>query len=189
MTTQWRSWMAGFALTCGISVAAFGAQLPDHPENAGAIRARVLLQVPGGYREMDTGEIYYSGERFRLKLRSDVAGYLYLVSRDNRGETRLVYPTPADGDNRIRRRTTRAIPERDFFRFDNVPGTERLWVIVSPRQIPVLERAARGSGALQPDSLVEQIAESFPSSDRQLDRFDEADGRTVLPLRLIHLSR
>jgi hypothetical protein len=172
------------------------------------IQASILLQQTNrSLKELPADEMFYSGERFRLKLRSDRDGYLYVLLRDPQGQSQLIFPSAQDldeTDNRIERNKTQSVPARDFFRFDENAGTERVWVVVSPRPLADLDRAARQGGDLT-DAIVRRYAALDAAAAKGIDRArgdDRADDNrderepapraantAVLPLRIVHLPR
>jgi len=166
------------------------------PAPGGRLQASFLLQGAGRQtKEMPTDEMFYSGERFRLKLRSEQEGYLYVLLRDSQGQSQLMFPTGDDldqSDHRISRNRTQAFPSRDFFRFDENPGTERMWVLVSPRPLADLDRAARRGGEIDSNLLARYTAEeAFETKgiERDGDRDAPRIGPAMLPLRIVHLPR
>ena len=209
------AWGAAAVLSSAIALVPVLAQSRDSGDSltmekatsrpaAGRLQASLLIQQDNRrLKEMGIDEMFYSGERFRLKLRSDRDGYLYVLLRDSQGQTQLIYPAPDDldtGDNRIARNQTQAVPARDYFRFDENPGTERVWVVVSPRPIADLDRIARNGGGLDTATMngyitgsgVEGKGIDRAGDDTGGDRGDSVSrtaGTAVLPLRIVHLPR
>jgi hypothetical protein len=188
----------GFLLGGGILLVQLGAQdstTIGKARQQGSLQASILLEESGrAAREMATDEMFYSGERFRLKLRSDRDGYVYVVLRDSQGQTQLIYPTKADrvSENWIDRKRPQSIPESDFFRFDENAGTEQMWVIVSSRRLADLDRVSRDGLALDVSALRRHIGKD-PDESKGIDRTPGENvgsaEKSVLPLRIIHLPR
>lgn len=171
---------------------------------AAKLQASILLQQSNRkLKEMPTDEMFYSGERFRLKLRSDRDGYLYVLLRDAQGQAQLIYPSAQDlddTDNKIARNQAQSVPARDFFRFDETAGTERVWVVVAPRPLADLDRAARDGGELSAN-LFRHYTSAEQAGAKGIDREGAGDddrddapparnaAHAVLPFRIVHLPR
>ena len=103
-----------------------------------------ILQLSGDkLEEVDPEKVFRSGDRVQLKVESNEGGYLYLVLCGSEGEWKLLFPSSkiADGDNRVRARTPLTVPggdERDFV-FDDKPGTEMIYLVLSKQPEPDLD--------------------------------------------------
>lgn len=100
------------------------------------------------FREVAEDFEFRPGDRFRVRIQSNAAGYLYLVARDGQGNFRLLFPsgTAADATSQINRYETRMIPERDWFAFDAQAGQERLYVFFNAKPMKEFERLVANPG-------------------------------------------
>jgi hypothetical protein len=168
----------------------FGALLlsgvPAQPvPNESYFQSRFLIPAPpsagGGLELAQPDHRFASGDRFRLQVFTREEGYVYAIVHGSGGELRVLYPFAemAPGENRLRRDESRAIPDGNWYRFDNTPGAEDLYLIWSPRQIGSLDAAARdATGELELDTLAELQAMA-PG---------DGSGLRVEHLRLAHVA-
>ena len=124
-------------------------------------------------REVSDRESFRSGDRFRLAVQANAAGYLYVLLEESGGEVKLLFPYErGEGTNTVRPYRTRQVPERDWFRFDEETGAEQVYLFLSQRPIRELERAA-GDGERFRTSDVERLLEA--AGDNEWKLFDELD--------------
>jgi hypothetical protein len=110
--------------------------------------------------EVDQDATFRSGERIRLKVDTNTTGYLYVVMQGSSGNWRLMFPS-ADvegGNNRIEKGMSQQIPPGDKgqFVFDDQSGTEKLFLVLSRRPEPDL------------DKLIYSITGASAEGDRRL---------------------
>jgi hypothetical protein len=96
---------------------------------------------------------FYDGQRFRLAVKPPRTGYLYLLCQTSQGEGRLLHPSARGGGNHIPAGRAVSFPQRGWFRFDQEPGTERLYLILSEQPIAELDDAAQNGGEIEPATL------------------------------------
>lgn len=89
----------------------------------------------GKFVEVDSDSTFRSGDRIRLNVDTNTAGYLYVVIQGSSGNWRLLFPS-ADaegGSNRIVKGSSQQIPagDRGQFVFDDQSGTEKLFLVLS----------------------------------------------------------
>ncbi|MCX7013170.1 MAG: DUF4384 domain-containing protein [Candidatus Sumerlaeota bacterium] len=125
---------------------------PPQPSHRPRVRFWVE-RTRAGSRDLEyvtdaTDADYYTGDHVVFKFNANVTCYAYLVMRGSSGKVELLYPGLAGRDNHVPAGETRTMPSaRGSFAFDKKPGTERLYLLVSPRPIEGLQEAAsRGGG-------------------------------------------
>jgi Domain of unknown function (DUF4384) len=91
--------------------------------------------------EVDPGSIFRSGDKIRLRIDVNTAGYLYIINRGSSGNWNPLFPSAkiANGDNRVQKGTQYEIPSGYVFTFDEQPGTERLFIVFSRQPVSDLE--------------------------------------------------
>jgi len=164
----------------------------------GGIRAAVLVydETTRRLRESSPEQTFTSGERFRLRVRPDREGYLYIVGKSEDGATRLLYPY-SDSDEpvrKIRAGETQTFPRRDWYRFDEEPGVEVMYVIVSNRKLEQFDKASlTEDGSLERRDFGAMGIERIPGDrdgreedDRRRRDSNSRDVR-VAKLQLVHL--
>lgn len=98
-----------------------------------------------------TAEINFEQDyRVRLHLKSEQAGYLYILNEDlaSAGDApayTILFPSPTanGGLSRVDANRQLQIPEQSWFRFDEGRGTEKVWLVWSAESVPALE-ASKG---------------------------------------------
>lgn len=93
------------------------------------------------YIEVDPDTVFRSGDRIRIGVETNNDAYLYIVMRGSSGTWKLVFPSSEidEGDNRVRRGRSYEIPRRSRFVFDEQPGEEKLFLVLSRTPEPDLE--------------------------------------------------
>jgi serine/threonine protein kinase len=91
-------------------------------------------------------DVFEAGWRFRVRVRSPQAGFLYLINEGpgERGERRLwvLYPGVPNA--------AALAPDQDgatgWYVFDPNPGTEKLWIVWADRPLNAIEQSLSGAG-------------------------------------------
>jgi len=111
----------------------------------------------GDYRETAPDTVFHSGDRIRVAVEVNDAGYLYIAMKGASGTWKILFPTTdvAGGNNRVesgRQYTIPSAPGR--FAFDQQPGEEQLFIVLSRQPEPNLEHLiySLGSGDVSPTS-------------------------------------
>jgi len=125
-----------------------------------------ILRNNGGddYREVAPDTVFHSGDRIRVAIEVNDAGYLYIAMKGASGAWKILFQTAeiAGGDNRVdggRQYTIPSAPGR--FAFDQQPGEEQLFIVLSRQPEPSLEQLiySLGSGKVSPTSAPAQSHE------------------------------
>ncbi len=101
------------------------------------LRYSILKQQPdGSFVETLADETFHEGDSLRLSIMSNEPGYLYVIQQGSSGSWSPIFPDKRSGSNRVEAGTPYQIPgDPQKFRFDNRPGTEKLFVILSTEPI------------------------------------------------------
>lgn len=113
--------------------------------NAG-IRYRVVRRnSDGGTVEVAPDTTFQSGDRIRFVFEPNVDGFLYVVQRGSTGRWSMLLPHPLinGGQNAVTRFADVTIPPEGWFRFDDNPGTEQVFVYLSREPVDTLPGGAR----------------------------------------------
>jgi len=172
------------------------------------LRASVLLPSSGkgGLREKSARGTFQDGQRFRLNVRSAEGGYLYILCRTSTDDARLLYPygNMDQDENVLDPGQARMVPSRDWYRFDNDPGMERVYILVANEPIDALDRiAAERGGDISLRTLERYVAMAQAAHPAQAkspcvlepidpdDQDDATEGPAVqfARLNLRHVSR
>jgi hypothetical protein len=103
----------------------------------------LLLGSDGQYAEVGPGTIFHSGDHIRLSLMANEPGYLYVIQQGSSGAWSPIFPkagSPPDA-SKIQQGVLQEIPSGTrSFQFDEHPGEEKLFVILSKAPITDLEK-------------------------------------------------
>jgi len=92
---------------------------------------------------------YPSGTRYRIYLTNNQPAYVYVIGADMRGSADLLFPpSPKVSPALVYSSNNIAIPDEEWYiEMDNTVGTDYLWVIYSPSELPIddIIREMRGS--------------------------------------------
>jgi hypothetical protein len=114
------------------------------------LRYSLLKQVRNNQvEEVDPDTVFRSGDRIRLSVESNDGGYLYVVQHGSSGRWNLLFPskeTPG-GKNTIEKGDRHELPLGDhWFAFDKNPGIEQVYLVLSRKPEPDLEKLIQPSG-------------------------------------------
>ena len=113
---------------------------PGGAASAG-LKYRILRRSPRGEAvEVDPKTVFRSGDRIRFVFEPNIEGFLYVIQQGSSGEWSSLLPHPriAGGRNRVVPFGEMAIPPGNWFRFDDRPGTERIFLYLSPDPVDAL---------------------------------------------------
>jgi len=130
------------------------------------LRCSVMLRGVGGeYNEVAPGSIFHSGDHIRLSFLANRAGFFYVIQKGSTGAWSPIFPppkSPADA-NKVEAGQLQTVPGgTKSFAFDQNPGDEKLYVILSRTPIPDIDRAIQSLKGDQPASAPEQQPENGP---------------------------
>lgn len=124
------------------------------------LRCSILLRgLDGRYIEVAPGSIFHSGDHIRLGLLANEPGYIYVIARGSTGSWSPIYPPPGSAANRIAAGELQMVPGGTrAFAFDQNPGDEKLYVILSRAPIEDIDRAIQGLKGNQPAAAPQHAA-------------------------------
>lgn len=92
---------------------------------------------------------FYSGDRIKLKLRSNQRGYLYLLNRGSTGRYSVLFPY-AGKNNLVQAHTTYTVPQHEHIVFDENPGEEILRIVMSSEPLSLRSEASYAATQARP---------------------------------------
>jgi hypothetical protein len=131
------------------------------------LRCSLLLRGPGNeYNEVTPGTVFHSGDHIRLSLLANQSGFLYVVQKGSTGAWAPIYPPPGAGAEgaKINPGELQVVPGgAKAFAFDQNPGAEKLYVILSRTAIADIDRVIRNlsHGGSAPASPADTSQELF----------------------------
>lgn len=125
---------------------------------------------------------FRSGDQFRIRLQSNVDGYVYLVQLNGK-DCKVLYPSAASGrSNKVKAFESRWIPSRagkTWFSFDERPVVEGLHLLVSAKPIAELEKNRDKDGKVKAAMFQELLKKNGATSDMLFDEKPKAGVATV----------
>ena len=154
------------------------------------IRYRILQRGDAGnVVEVDPDNMFQSGDRIRFAFEPNVDGFLYVIQRGSTGRWSVLLPHPLinEGRNAVTRFDEVTIPPAGWFRFDENPGAEQVFVYLSRAQITTLPW---GGGPVVTAQSVDQptvieLANSVRSRDLVFEQ-DDAPGSSDLAAYVVN---
>lgn len=114
-------------------------------ENRLGLRCSVLLRnAADQYVEVAPGSVFHSGDHIRLSFLANEPGYFYVIQQGSSGAWSPIFPPPGapDDANKIEAGQLQVVPSGSrAFAFDQHPGDEKLYVILSRTPIEDIDRA------------------------------------------------
>jgi len=120
----------------------------------------------------------------RFAFQSNIDGYLYVFTQGSSGKWDVLYPNPEinGGRNSIKKGQELMIPGEDWFSFDNTPGSEQVFVLLSREQLSALP--GFGKPVTAPEtvaaSTVNTVQNTFKSRDLKFKK--ETGGTAQKPV-------
>jgi len=162
----------------------YASSTPGDTVNPGLKYRIIQSRGSDGDVDADPAETFHSGDRVRFAFASNVDGYLYVVQRGTSGQWTVLFPDPEanGGRNAIRKGEDYFVPNNGWFAFDETPGTEEVFVVLSTQPLdalpgfetPVTRRESVTA------SVVDGLQRSIQSRDLMFEKERPAvvDGRT-----------
>ncbi|HKR01413.1 MAG TPA: DUF4384 domain-containing protein [Pyrinomonadaceae bacterium] len=127
----------------GTTVKANAAVDTYSPASIGLGYTLYMRNEDGSAMRVDPSREFRAGDRIRLSLETNTDGYLYIFHTENDGTPQMLYPDVRleRGANRIEAHVPYEIPWNEpgvenWFKFDQNPANERLYVVVSREPLP-----------------------------------------------------
>ena len=170
----------------GPAATAGGETTPAPMPGEGAVNAglkyRILRRAPDGEAvEVDADVMFRSGDRIRFAFEPNIDGFLYVIQRGSTGRWSVLLPHPMidGGRNAVTRFGEVTIPPEGWFRFDENPGSEELFVYLSRNPIDTLPWGGGpvvSAQSVDPPTVIE-LANSVRSRDLTFEK-EDGPGRT-----------
>jgi uncharacterized protein DUF4384 len=147
-----------------------------------AVRTSILLRRGANLHEVGEQADFRNGDSFRLRVESNMDGYLYLFLRDSGGTLRLLFPYEGAQAkaNRVAAFESRLVPGKpgSWFRFDDAGGAEQVFLFLSARPIAELEKMKKGTSLETLKELERFIARNGAAESLRFDEGGEDPGAT-----------
>ena len=110
-----------------------------------AMAYKVLLKLanePCEVKEVNpANHVFRTNDRIRFKIQANSNGYLYIFQRGSDGSTNRLFPHPQfqNNQNQVAAYREYMIPVKGWFRFDQTPGIENIYLFLSKNRIPAFD--------------------------------------------------
>jgi len=106
------------------------------------VRYSILKKLDDQTVEVDPGGVFRAGDRIRVSVEVNDTAYLYIVNRGTSGAWKVLFPSAEieGGNNRVERGRRYEVPAGYVFTFDEQPGTEQLFLVLSRQPEADLEK-------------------------------------------------
>ncbi|MFN7917071.1 MAG: protein kinase [Vicinamibacterales bacterium] len=134
------------------------------------LRWRLIQKLESGEEvEVDPARTFRSGDRVRLAFESNSDGFLYIAMQGSSRRWAVVFPSEQinGGSNAVTAGSPYQMPDNGWFRFDETPGTEELFVVFSRQRLAEMPGFTRGArrGDSVPAKAVEDMRQRLASRD------------------------
>lgn len=106
------------------------------------IRYTVLKRADERMVEVAPETVFRAGDRIQFSVEPNDSGYLYIIHQGSSGTWKPLFPSEEieDGNNRVERGRVYTMPPKSRFFFDEQPGVEKIFIVLSRRPEADLER-------------------------------------------------
>jgi hypothetical protein len=106
------------------------------------LRYTLLKRVEGQMVEVAPDTLFHAGDRIQISVQTNDAGYLYIIHQGSSGTWKPLFPSSEieDGSNHVEKGRPYVMPPGSRFYFDEQAGDEKLFVVLSRRPEPDLEK-------------------------------------------------
>ncbi|HJT87234.1 MAG TPA: DUF4384 domain-containing protein, partial [Bryobacteraceae bacterium] len=133
----------GPAPSHGVSLPGGASLIPASAGPPLGLRYTIVKVGDGGRTEVSPDTPFHAGDQIQINVQPNLPGYLYIVSRGSSGTWKPVFPSPEvdEGNNHVDGLVTYALPSKtNVLTFDEQPGIEKLFIVLSREPEPDLEK-------------------------------------------------
>jgi hypothetical protein len=116
------------------------------------LRYSLLEKQDGSFNEVDRDTVFHSKDSVRVSVESSGDAFLYIVYQGSSGNWKVLFPSTEiqGGDNHVLKGQKYEIPQGYSFTFDEQTGNEKLFIVLSRRVVPNLEKLIYDVGPKTP---------------------------------------
>jgi hypothetical protein len=112
------------------------------------MKVSVKLNRGGTVTFVPPSHPFRSGDQIRLVFATNFTGHVAVTNRGTSGKLALVYPA-AGAPAKVTPSSNFEVPASGWLRFDNQPGQEKLFVVLSPKPLPEVSQPVAGQATPQ----------------------------------------
>lgn len=150
------------------------ASYSNEPVYPLGLRYSILKREGGESTEVGPGTVFRSGDRIRLRVEANADGFLYIVHRGSSGVWKPLFPSSevAGGSNKIEKGKSYEIPSGYVFTFDEQPGEEKLFIVLSRRT----------------ESDLDGLIYSLSGSQKPAEPAQPTEGKVMLAQNMVNIG-
>jgi Domain of unknown function (DUF4384) len=116
--------------------------VPSPPEPPLGLKYTILKRSGDDMIEVSADTVFHAGDRIRISVETNQAGFLYIVNWGSSGLWQPLFPSADvdDGSNHVEGFRDYLLPPKSRMVFDETTGTERLFLVFSREPEPSLDR-------------------------------------------------
>ena len=110
------------------------------------------------YSEVDPETVFRSGDKLKVTAQSNDPAHLYVIAHGSSGNWEVLFPSSkvGGGDNKVAAMQSYEIPPGGNWTFDENPGEEKLFVVLSRKPVENLESLIYDLGKTPKESAPER---------------------------------
>jgi hypothetical protein len=101
------------------------------------------IDANGEYFEQSPESPMPAGDRFLIRVATNVSGYLYAFNRSRDGSVKRIFPS-GRRQARVRAFSDYVLPAANYFRLDRARGDEEIWLVLAALPVSDLEALVEG---------------------------------------------
>ncbi len=150
------------------------ASYSNEPVYPLGLRYSILKREGSESTEVSPGTVFRTGDRIRLRVEANADGYLYIIHRGSSGVWKPLFPSSevAGGSNRIEKGKSYEIPSGYVFTFDEQPGEEKLFIVLSRRS----------------ESDLDGLIYSLSGSQKPAEPAEPPQGKVMLAQNMVNIG-
>jgi hypothetical protein len=140
------------------------------------LKYRLVQQLPSGEEvDVDPAQVFHSGDRVRFVFESNMDSFLYVAQQGSSGRWNVMFPAPGvnSGTNAVRAGTEYRLPDNGWFKFDETPGREQVFVVVSRE--PLSQMPGFRERVVRAETISAQVVDDVRSGIRSRDLVFDRD--------------
>ena len=129
-------------LLSALSWLVLGASVPLHSQakllSQGEYHLEITVELKDGtgWRSVDPALVLQQDDHLRFRVRTNFAGYLYVMNQSTSGNYATLFPTEETGQaNKITPDKEYLVPTEGWFRITGPPGQETVYWLVNPGEL------------------------------------------------------
>jgi hypothetical protein len=143
------------------------------------LRYTVIQEVePGKEITVDPTKEFHSGDRVRFEFESNLDGYLYVTQQGSSGMWNVLFPDVRinNGTNHVQKRQPYSVPSgQKYFVFNDVPGDEKVMVVLCKSPVKDLPAEAKPSPQTVDQTVINELNSNLKTRDLVFEK-DEGTG-------------